>query len=433
MQTLNHPNIVRLYSYCWIQSRTEYLLVMVLEPCDKDLGKDCKQRLANSFPYQEVELWGIARELVRVLAWLQGQNIAHRDIKPENIFLTQSTIKLGDFGTSRQMIADTRMSTVTGTPLYLSPQLRKALYSQSSQTSHNAYKSDVYSLGMTLLVLAILNPVQVLNSSEEKLAIVLAGIPYSEQFKSMVGWMIVNKEENRPDFFQLQQYFESLEAVQSSEIPSQSQHYSQVDNPSNPYAPHQSYSQATPKASERQSHPTASNPPASQVPIPAKATEEEKVMHSRPPRDRQSAAPPLPPRSHSPNSFDLRPRTMPQDPPINCMSCGKDFLRSSLPVNTVQLVCDPYAHICCSPRCFQTLLRIPNPHCLICNFPIDQETVTFYGCPETPGSKCSNYMKWVIILCLGLLMALFQLLFQLLRLSYTKTVQVGSDLLSKRK
>jgi len=431
MQALSHPNIVRLYYYGWVQSITESLLVMVLELCDKDLGKDCKQRLTNGFAYQEVELWGIARELVKVLAWLQGQNIVHRDIKPDNIFLTQNILKLGDFGTSRQIIANTGLSTIAGTPLYLSPQLREAFFSQSPQVSHNAYKSDVYSLGMTMLVLSILNPVRVINSSQENVAAVLAGIPYSEQFKGVIGWMLTSREESRPDFLQLQQYFESLQAGQSDEIPPQSEDSSQV-NPPNQHVPdpvqsRQSTSQAIPKASEQPSHPAASNPPATRKPIPTKSTEEEKTVHSRPPKNPPSTAVIPPPRSHSPNTSDLRLRGMP-DQPINCVFCGKALFRSSLPADTVQLICDPFAHLCCSLPCFQALMRTPNPHCSICKSPIDEETSAFYWCPETPKSKCSRCMMAVLFLCLWVL----TLLYQTFRRCCGKTVKLGSGLIKKR-
>uniref|UniRef100_A0A183CQ85 non-specific serine/threonine protein kinase n=1 Tax=Globodera pallida TaxID=36090 RepID=A0A183CQ85_GLOPA len=52
-----------------------------------------------------------------------GSRIIHRDLKPSNVLLTiEDTVKLTDFGLSRQHNAESRVQTVCGTPYYMSPE-----------------------------------------------------------------------------------------------------------------------------------------------------------------------------------------------------------------------------------------------------------------------------------------------------------------------
>lgn len=448
LQALTYPNIVKLYHFGWIQAENNHFLVMVLERCEKDLGMDCKQRLSNSFAYQEADLWGMTRDLVRTLAWLQQQNIAHRDIKPENIFLTQTTIKLGDFGSSRYIMADIRQSTTTGTPIYLSPKLKEGLYSGSSQVAHNAYKSDVYSLGITLLVLAILNPVNVINPTPEKLMNILAGIPYSEQYKQMVSWMLTQREEDRPDFIQLQQWLEPTQVVADQSAISPQQPYASYSNPDTaPTSPDSDQVKGT--SSQRRDNPPSQpaqyqveSRPANyqqpqakadssstlrasqqksavssykQSPSTAQPVEEEKFVHSRPPRNRQSAAPSYQAdRETSAQSFAEHRSVLPGSQPLNCAQCHKAMFRTDLPAETVQLPCDPFTHICCSLHCFQALLRTSTRVCPVCKAPIDQETIAFYECPEGTRSKCKECMKAMAVF----FVAIFVLIYHLLSRAY---------------
>ena len=108
---------------------------------------------------------------------MEEKKTAHRDIKPENIFVAENGTKLliGDFGSSKAKIS--KMSeTIAGTPMYLSPEVRKGYFKMiqgdsQSDFNHDPFKSDVYSLGLTFLYMASLkdcSDLLVLNNLEQK-------------------------------------------------------------------------------------------------------------------------------------------------------------------------------------------------------------------------------------------------------------------------
>lgn len=76
-----------------------------------------------------------------------AHHIMHRDIKPSNVLVnSQGQIKLCDFGVSSELV-NSMAETFVGTSTYMSPE-------RISGGQYNV-RSDVWSLGITLLELAI--------------------------------------------------------------------------------------------------------------------------------------------------------------------------------------------------------------------------------------------------------------------------------------
>lgn len=95
--------------------------------------------------------------MVSLLAQCQEMHIAHRDIKTENIILFPGhQYKLSDLGLAR-ISSDNMERDYAGSPDYVSPLLRRFTNSTDiSSLVHNVYKSDVFSLAVTVSNMALL-------------------------------------------------------------------------------------------------------------------------------------------------------------------------------------------------------------------------------------------------------------------------------------
>lgn len=199
-----HPNIVEILDSFWyFLSSTTWVAVLELERMMKDLIKDIQDRYKNKFPYDEDTLSGYFRTLVDVFAFAQDRGIAHRDVKPHNLFLSGSTLKVGDFGSSRHVPHNPLYLSLVGTPSYLSPLLREGLSANRSYIAHNPFKSDVYSFGLTILHMATLqclSPFEDLNTAVQR---AINGYQCSESMKAWLRWILTFDEANRPDFIEI--------------------------------------------------------------------------------------------------------------------------------------------------------------------------------------------------------------------------------------
>ena len=139
--------------------KTTYVLYVLMDKANCDWEKEIEHRRSKKNPYKESELISIISQLIKTFAELQRHNISHRDIKPQNILLfSDGSFRIGDFGEAKALKKnsnDTIKQTIRGTELYMSPVLFKALKEKQNEkyTEHNCYKSDVFSLGLCLIVI----------------------------------------------------------------------------------------------------------------------------------------------------------------------------------------------------------------------------------------------------------------------------------------
>ncbi len=108
-----------------------------------DEGRDVPQRSVADYRHIAALLAAVADGL----AHAHAEGVVHRDIKPHNLILSQDNrIYITDFGLAR--LADqphlTMSGEIMGTPSYLSPEQARG------ESSSVDYRSDVYSLGVTI-------------------------------------------------------------------------------------------------------------------------------------------------------------------------------------------------------------------------------------------------------------------------------------------
>lgn len=87
-------------------------------------------------------------QIFAAMKYLHSNNIVHRDLKPENILLQttepDSELVIIDFGTSRVISDEQKMSKTYGTIFYVAPEVIEGKYDE---------KCDVWSAGVILFIL----------------------------------------------------------------------------------------------------------------------------------------------------------------------------------------------------------------------------------------------------------------------------------------
>ena len=125
--------------------------------------------------------------------------------------------KLCDFGEAKDyyFIHSKKQKTLRGTELYMSPLLYDGLVNDNSYVEHDAYKSDVFSLGCCIIIAMnldfdIINDIRKLKEQEKIKEFLQEKLKkkYSDKFLDIVMKMINFNEKERIDFIQLQNFIE---------------------------------------------------------------------------------------------------------------------------------------------------------------------------------------------------------------------------------
>ncbi len=142
---IKHPAVTRVLDDQIDYDKEHAYIVMELLD-----GETARERVERLGPLQPTEAVSMMLELADCLSAAHAANVIHRDIKPENLFLTDSGLKVLDFGIARALDGNsnlTQTGTSLGTPAYMSPEQARGKHEEISPCS------DIYSLGATLLFL----------------------------------------------------------------------------------------------------------------------------------------------------------------------------------------------------------------------------------------------------------------------------------------
>ena len=147
--SVSHPSVCQIHDV-GETSDNIYIVMELLQ------GEPLAHRLKDG-PLNVDEAITVTLNILGALTALHSRDIVHRDLKPSNVFLTDTGIKLLDFGLarSRQSIAGTDLTitqagTIVGTPRYMAPE-------QWGESPPDP-RSDVFTTGSLLFEMLTGNP-----------------------------------------------------------------------------------------------------------------------------------------------------------------------------------------------------------------------------------------------------------------------------------
>ncbi|XP_061391221.1 serine/threonine-protein kinase Wnk-like [Musca vetustissima] len=146
LKKLQHPNIVRFYTYWEFSVARKKNIVLVTELMLSGTLKSYLKRFKKINP-KVLKSW--CRQILKGLHFLHTRPlpIIHRDLKCDNIFITGTTgsVKIGDLGLAT-LKNRSHAKSVIGTPEFMAPEMYEEHYDESV---------DVYAFGMCMLEMAV--------------------------------------------------------------------------------------------------------------------------------------------------------------------------------------------------------------------------------------------------------------------------------------
>ncbi|KAL4426427.1 hypothetical protein ABPG74_004444 [Tetrahymena malaccensis] len=182
-----HPNIIQILGFCKSIKQKVYgediSAYLIMEHCEGNLDDYIQMMKKSGNQFSLTEIKKFFSQTISALEFLQSHlKIAHRDIKPENILVDKTNFKIADLDDSKIDLNKTmEKSLVLGTLSFMAPELLKAYNRMKDRLSYNAYKSDVYSLGLCLLYMCTFKKF----TKDERLNGVINKTAYQKQVKEL--------------------------------------------------------------------------------------------------------------------------------------------------------------------------------------------------------------------------------------------------------
>jgi calcium-dependent protein kinase len=138
---LSHPNIMQVFEF--YDDNTNFYIIS--EFCSGGELFDC---ITEQGVFTEKEAANILKQILSAICYSHENKIVHRDLKPENILLDdkgeERILKIIDWGGARYFQKGKKMTTLSGTPYYIAPEVLCEVYDE---------KCDIWSCGVILYIL----------------------------------------------------------------------------------------------------------------------------------------------------------------------------------------------------------------------------------------------------------------------------------------
>lgn len=207
LASCDHENIVKLLDAFYFEAK----LWILIEFCGG--GAVDAVMLELERPLTEPQIRVVCKQVLEALLYLHNNKVIHRDLKAGNILLTlDGDVKLADFGVSAKNTKTIqRRDSFIGTPYWMAPEV---VMCETSKDRPYDYKADIWSLGVTLIELAQIEPPNhEMNPMRVLLKIAKADPPtlqqpskWSPEFKDFLKHSLDKNVDNRWSTAQLLQH-----------------------------------------------------------------------------------------------------------------------------------------------------------------------------------------------------------------------------------
>uniref|UniRef100_A0A6Q2Z044 non-specific serine/threonine protein kinase n=1 Tax=Esox lucius TaxID=8010 RepID=A0A6Q2Z044_ESOLU len=151
LASCDHDNIVKLLDAFYYDGK----LWILIEFCAGGAVDAIMLELER--PLTEPQIRVVCKQTLQALLYLHDHKVIHRDLKAGNILLSlNGDVKLADFGVSAKNTKTLqRRDSFIGTPYWMAPEV---VMCETSKDRPYDYKADIWSLGVTLIELAQVEP-----------------------------------------------------------------------------------------------------------------------------------------------------------------------------------------------------------------------------------------------------------------------------------
>ncbi|KAM4531068.1 LOW QUALITY PROTEIN: dual specificity mitogen-activated protein kinase kinase 6-like [Odontesthes bonariensis] len=183
-----------------------------MELMDTSLDKFYKKVIEKGKTIPEDILGKITVAIVKALEHLhRNLSVIHRDVKPSNVLInTQGQVKMCDFGISGHLVDSVAKTMDAGCKPYMAPERINPDLNQKGYS----VKSDIWSLGITMIELAILKfpydswgtPFQQLKQVVDEPSPQLPTDRFSPEFVDFISQCLRKKPNERPAYTELMEH-----------------------------------------------------------------------------------------------------------------------------------------------------------------------------------------------------------------------------------
>ncbi|CAK6446337.1 unnamed protein product [Pipistrellus nathusii] len=204
LATCDHPYIVKLLGAYYYDG----MLWIMIEFCPGGAVDAIMLELDRGLTEPQIQV--VCRQMLEALRFLHGKKIIHRDLKAGNVLMTlEGDIRLADFGVSAKNLKTLqKRDSFIGTPYWMAPEV---VMCETMKDTPYDYKADIWSLGITLIEMAQiepphheLNPMRVLlKIAKSDPPTLLTPSKWSAEFRDFLKTALDKNPETRPSAAQL--------------------------------------------------------------------------------------------------------------------------------------------------------------------------------------------------------------------------------------